>query len=61
MAIIGKEKLTIESIYEKLMEKKFTNTQLTLQILINSIMQNAEKYDLTISKVVSILSKFISN
>lgn len=43
------------------MKKGFTSVQLTSQILINSMMQDEEKYNLVISKAAGILSKLVSN
>lgn len=43
------------------MEEKFINTQLTPQILINTMIQDKDKYDLVMSKVIGIFSKLIFN
>lgn len=51
----------INSIYEKLMKKRFTNAQLKSNILINNMICNIEKYNLEISKFANIFSKFIYN
>lgn len=52
---------TIESIRENLMEKRFISAQLISQILINSMIQDEEKYNLAMSKATDILSKLVSN
>lgn len=57
----GRERPTIDSIRDKLIEKEFTNTQLKPNILINALMHDEEKYDLAMSKSVGILSKLISD
>ena len=59
--MIKSKKPTIEVIREKFIEKIFTNTQLKLQIFINTLIHDEKKYNLAISKSVNILSKFISN
>ncbi len=51
----------LNSIYEKLMEKGFTEVKLTPQILINIMMQDKEKYVFVMSKVGGILSKIVSS
>lgn len=40
---VEKERLIINSIYEKLIEKKFINAQLNLQILINTMLWDKKK------------------
>ncbi len=59
--IAKKEKLTIESIRERLIGKGFTNKELRSQILIQSLMHDEEKYDLVMSKSVGILSKLVAD
>lgn len=59
--IVKKKKPTIKSIHTKLMEKQFTSAQLILQILINNMIQDEEKYNLVMSKATSIIFKLISN
>lgn len=59
--VTGRERPTIESIREKLIEKGFTNAQLKPQILINALMHDEEKYDLAMSKSAGILSKLVSD
>lgn len=59
--VTGRERPTVESIREKLIEKGFTNAQLKPQILINARMHDEEKYDLAISKSAGILSKLVSD
>ncbi len=56
-----REKLTLDSIREKLMEIGFTEAKLTPQILINTMIRHEKKYDLTMSKAVGILSKIVSD
>lgn len=59
MVIAKKDKPTIKSIRERLIGKDFTNKKLQPQILIQTLIHNEEKYDLTMSKFVGILSKFV--
>ena len=59
--VTGRERPTIDSIHDKLIEKRFTNAQLKPNILINALMHDEEKYDLAMSKSAGILSKLISD
>lgn len=59
--VTGRQWPTIESIRKKLIEKEFTNAQLTAQILINTLMHDKEKYDLAMSKSAGIFSKLVSD
>lgn len=61
MVITKKERSTIEAIREKFIGKKFTNKELRLQILSQFLMYEKERYDFTISKFISILSKLVIN
>ncbi len=56
-----RERPTLDSIREKLMEKGFTEAQLTSQILIHTMIRDEEKYDLVMSKATGILSKIVSD
>ena len=55
--IIGRERPTVESIRENLLEKGFTNVQLKPNILIDALIHDKDKYDLAMSKAAGILSK----
>lgn len=46
MVIVKRERSRIDFIYEKLMEKKFTNAQLIVQILINIIIYDKKDINL---------------
>lgn len=56
------EKKTYNQIYpRKPHGKGFTNAQLKLNILINAMMHDEEKYDLGMSKTAGIIFKLISD
>ena len=59
--ISGRERPTIKAMRNNLIEKRFTNVQLTLNILINAMMHDEEKYDLAMSKAAGIISKLVAD
>lgn len=52
---------TIDSMRDKLIEKRFTNVEFKPNIIINTLIYDKKKYNLTISKSIGILSKLISD
>ena len=56
-----RERSTIKSIWESLIGKGFTNTQLKPNILINAIVHEEKKNNLAMSKAASIISELLSD